>query len=121
MDVDAAGRPLQADIELLVQSGVATTGHGESLASTCASSDTRLESALGGWQGLSSAALTAKSDEWLLRANALLMRVGEHAQVFHTSASTFGEMTHRHVAALDAVGELPRQVSVSSGVDPQDL
>ena len=105
MDVDAAGRPLQFDIEHLVESGVATTGHGENLASTCASTDARVESVLGGWQGLSSAALVAKSDEWLVRANArywcesVSMR-----QVFHTSASTFTEMTHRHIAAAGRGG-----------------
>jgi hypothetical protein len=121
MDVHGAGRPLQADIKHLMESGVATTGHGENLASTCAFSDARVESALGGWQGLSSAALAAKSDEWQVRANTLLTRVGEHAQVFHTSASTFTEMTHRHVATLDAVAEQPRQVSASSGFGPQDL
>lgn len=63
MDVgDGPGAELHADIEHLTQSGLAVTKHGEGLATSHTAADALVESAAGGWQGLSSAAMATRSE-----------------------------------------------------------
>lgn len=96
---------LRVNPEDLTASGVAVTGHGESMATEHATADGRIDSAQSGWQGLSSAALATKSAAWLQTTADLLAQMSNHAQGLHDGAQTYvqGEehssAQMRHVAA----------------------
>jgi len=75
--------------EDLTASGVAVSGHGESMATDHAAADGHIESAQFGWQGLSSAALATKSAAWLLTTSDLLTRMSDHAQRLHGGAHIY--------------------------------
>ena len=121
MDVgDGPGDELRAVIEHLTQSGLVVTKHGEELATSHTAADARVESAAGGWQGLSSAAMATRSEAWVTSTNALLARLGAHAEVLHRCAQTFSEMEHGHTAAIEAVHPGGRAAS-PPGVDPRDM
>ena len=117
---DGPGAELRADVEHLTKSGLAVTKHGEELATSHTAADARVESAAGGWQGLSSAALATRSEAWVANTNALLTRLGAHAEALHRCAQTFAEMEHGHTAAIEAVHPGGRAAS-SPGVDPRDM
>lgn len=93
---------LHVNIEDLVAAGVAVTGHGEDVATRHASADSRIDGAQAGWQGLSAAAMTARSQGWLATTAALLSRLSDHAQGLHTSAEGFAEMEQHSSQALAA-------------------
>ena len=96
---------LDVNIEDLVASGVAVTGHGEDMAAEHCTSDSRIDGARGGWQGLSAAAMTTRMAAWSATTTTLLTRLSDHAQGLHTSAQCFCEMEERHAEALRAPGE----------------
>jgi WXG100 family type VII secretion target len=92
---------LQVDVEDLVTSGVAVTGHGENMAMTHAVADNRIDAAQAGWRGLSGAALLSRSAQWMTTTSALVTNLSDHAQGLHTSAQRFHEMDQRNGWALD--------------------
>ena len=94
---------LHVNPEDLVVSGVSVTGHGEAVAIAHAVSDTRIESAQAGWQGLSSAALAAKSASWMQTSSSLLTRMADHAQGLHEGAQTYLEGEQQSSAQLRAL------------------
>ncbi|WP_099021119.1 WXG100 family type VII secretion target [Mycolicibacterium palauense] len=98
---------LRVNIEDLIASGVAVTGHGEDVAMRHADADGRVEVAQGGWRGASAAALAAKSAAWLQTTGTLLTRMSDHAQGLHTSAQCFCEMEEGGSRAL----EIPAQAA----------
>lgn len=79
------------------------TSHGESLATEHAAADGRIEAALSGWRGLSSAALTAKSTAWLQITSELLVRISDHAQRLHDGAQTYADGEEHSSAQLQNV------------------
>lgn len=91
---------LRVNIEDLVASGVAVTGHGEEVATTHAAGANRIDAAQMGWQGVSAAAMTVLSEQWSATTAALLSRLSDHAQGLHSSAQGFAEMEQRHSQAL---------------------
>jgi uncharacterized protein YukE len=99
---------LGVSIEDLSASGVAVTGLGEDMAARHAAADCRIDAAHAGWQGLSAATLSARSDSWLATTNALLARLSDHAQGLHTSAQSFCEMEQRHSQALEVPARAAR-------------
>lgn len=91
---------LQVNPEDLTASGVAVTGHGESLATEHVTADARIESAQSGWQGLSSAALATKSAAWLQTTSDLLTRMSDHAQGLHNGAHTYAHGEEQNSAQM---------------------
>ena len=96
---------LRVNVEDLVTSGVAVTGHGEDVAMKHSSADSRIESAQTGWQGQSATAMAACSATWLQTTTALLTRLSDHAQGLHNSAHGFSQQDAQTSQALDAIGE----------------
>jgi uncharacterized protein YukE len=94
---------LRVNIEDLVASGVAVTNHGEEVAARHAAADSRVEAAQFGWQGLSSAALSACAESWRTTTSTLLTRMSDHAQGLHGSAHAFAEMEYTNSQALEVV------------------
>ena len=78
-----------ADLEDLVASAVAVTGHGEDLATRHQAADSRIDAAAPGWTGRSAAALHARAARWAEVSTALVTRIGEHAQDLHTCAVVY--------------------------------
>lgn len=95
---------LKVNVEDLVASGVTVTGHGEDVAMTHCTADTRIESAQGGWQGQSAASMTLRLAAWSTTTTALLTRLSDHAQSLHTCAQEFCAMEERHAEALKEPG-----------------
>lgn len=95
---------LDVNIEDLVASGVAVTGHGEDMAAKHCAADSRIDGAQGGWQGRSAAAMTTRMAAWSATTTTLLTRLSDHAQGLHTSARCFCEMEQRHADALTEPG-----------------
>jgi uncharacterized protein YukE len=96
--------PLKVNIEDLLASGVKVTGHGEDVAMKHCAADTRIETAKGGWQGRSSAALTLRMAAWSTTTTSLLTQLSEHTQGLHTCAQEFCAMEERHAEALKEPG-----------------
>ncbi|MCV7224531.1 WXG100 family type VII secretion target [Mycolicibacterium komossense] len=97
---------LRVDPESLVTSGLVVTDRGESMAAKHAAADNRVEAAQGGWQGLSAAAMVARSQSWAATTTALLTRLSDHAQAFHTSGQSFKEMETQNSQALNVPGQV---------------
>jgi uncharacterized protein YukE len=91
---------LKVNAEDLVASGVTVTGHGEDIAATHCTADTRIESAQGGWQGRSAASMTLRLAAWSTTTTALLTQLSDHAQGLHTCAQEFCAMEERHTEVL---------------------
>lgn len=106
MGDDATPGELTAVIEHLTQSGLALTTHGETMAHLHGQADAALETAVVGWRGRSAAALTARSQEWSATTTSLPVRLGSHAEHFHTCSLGFTHMVDVHVEALGAVDRM---------------
>ena len=91
---------LKVNVEDLVASGVAVTGHGEDLAMKHGTADTRIESTQAGWQGRSAASMTLRLAAWSTTTTALLNQLSDHAQGLHTCAQEFCAMEERHAEVL---------------------
>ncbi len=102
---------LRVNIEDLVASGVAVTGHGEEVACRHAAAANQIDAAQMGWQGMSAAALTVLSEQWTATTAALLSRLSDHAQGLHTSAQGFAEMEQRHSRALAEPGQAANAIA----------
>jgi WXG100 family type VII secretion target len=105
---------LRVNIEDLVTSGTAVTGHGEDVAMKHSAADGRIESAQSGWQGQSATAMAAKSAAWMETTSVLLTRMSDHAQGLHASARGFSDMEARNSQALEAPGQAADQIAASS-------
>lgn len=77
---------LRVTLEDLTTSGMAVTGHGESVAAEHATADGRIADAQSGWSGTSSAALATKATAWTQATAELLTRMFDHAQGLHDAA-----------------------------------
>lgn len=97
------GDEVRADIGDLTQSALQVARCGEDMAAAHTAADVRVDSALAGWQGLSAAALTVRSETWLANTTALLTELGTHVEALHRCAQTFSEMERDHAAAIEAV------------------
>jgi uncharacterized protein YukE len=95
---------LKVNIEDLVASGVAVTGHGEDVAMKHSTADTRIETAHAGWQGRSAASLTLRMAAWSTTTTTLLTQLSDHAQGLHTCAHEFCAMEQRHAQVLEEPG-----------------
>ncbi|TGD87355.1 hypothetical protein BayCH28_13305 [Mycolicibacterium sp. CH28] len=100
--LDGDTMSLRINIEDLVSSGVAVSGHGEDVAMKHAAAAGRIEAAQTGWQGASAVAMSALSEQWVATTSALLTRLSDHAQGLHASAQGFAEMEQRSSQALEA-------------------
>lgn len=96
---------LNVNIDDLVASGVAVTGHGEEVATKHCAADSRMERARGGWQGQSAASMSLRMTAWSATTTALLTRLSDHAQGLHTCAQQFWSMEERHADALKVPGQ----------------
>ena len=100
----------------LMVAGVSLTNHGDDMASTHALADARTEAAQGGWQGLSAAAMRARSQEWLTTTTTLLTQLSHHAEWLHLGAQTYVAMEGDHAAVIDAV-----RAQAEAAANPTDL
>ena len=91
---------LRVNIEDLVVSAAAVSGHGEDLAVAHAVADGRIDAAAPGWQGRSAAALAATAAQWSQDSRTLLARLSDHAQSLHTTAAEFYAHEQRSAAAF---------------------
>jgi uncharacterized protein YukE len=86
-----------------VGSAVATTGHGEHLASAQVTADGRIAAAEPDWAGRSAAALSTRAAIWSARSTELVTRIGEHANDMHASAHCFATNEIQTAADLEAL------------------
>lgn len=100
---------LRANIEDLVTSGVAVTGHGEDVAVEHAAADGRIETAQRGWQGLSALAMSARAEVWQATTSVLLTRMSDHAQGLHATALEFFEMESANAETFESLVPGPLQ------------
>ncbi|TGD84702.1 hypothetical protein BayCH28_25285 [Mycolicibacterium sp. CH28] len=91
---------LRVNVEDLATAGLAVSGHGEDVAVRHGAAASRIDAAQAGWRGLSAAALTLLSEQWLATTSAQLARLSDHAQGLHASAQGFAEMEQRNSQAL---------------------
>ena len=93
---------LEVCVADLTASAVAVTGIGEELAVACSGAEVRLESACGGWQGLSAAALSVTAQRWRSDAASLLSRLASHAQDLHGCAASWWESEQHRARGFGA-------------------
>lgn len=94
---------LRVNVDDLTASGTLVSGHGETMATEHAAADGRIAGAQSGWQGVSAAALTAKSAAWSATTGALLTRMSDHAQGLHTGAQAYAEGEARSAEKMEEV------------------
>jgi uncharacterized protein YukE len=105
---------IRLNIEKLTTSGLAVTNHGEDVAAKHAAADGKIETASGGWQGQSAAAMAIRWAAWQKTTSTLLTRMSDHAQGLHNGAQGFSdfeaqrEQEMRNLAA--GAGQFPRTV-----------
>ena len=102
---------LKVNIEDLVASGVAVTGHGEAIAMKHCTADTRMEGAQGGWRGRSAASMTLRLASWSATTAALLTRLSDRSQGLHTCSQEFYAMEERHAEALKVPGQQAESIA----------
>ena len=90
------------DLEALACSAAHVIGQGEDLATAHLASDNRLVAAQSGWVGSSSAALLAKTADWLETSRRLLTSVGAHANDLNQDGVNFSAMDREHAELLRA-------------------
>lgn len=85
-------------------SGVTVTSHGDDVAMKHCTTDIRIETAYGDWQGRSAASLTLRTAACSTTTTALLTRLSDHARGLHTCAQQFSCIGERHAEALEEPG-----------------
>ncbi|MGB3482946.1 MAG: WXG100 family type VII secretion target [Mycobacterium sp.] len=102
---------IRVNIEDLVSSGTAVTGHGEDVAMKHTSADSRIESAQLGWQGRSAGSMATRLAAWSTTTAALLTQMSDHAQNLHSCAQEFCAMEERHAELLKIPGQQAESIA----------
>jgi WXG100 family type VII secretion target len=109
----AASDRFRLDLDALGSSATHVTGQGEDLATAHMSSDNRLVAAQSGWAGSSSAALHAKTAEWLETSRRLVTSIGDHATDLNQDGIDFSAMERDHTEKLQALHPAPEGLTGS--------
>ena len=111
---------IRLNIEKLTTSGLAVTNHGEDVAAKHVTADGKIETAQGGWQGQSAAAMATRWAAWQETTGTLLTRMSGHAQGCTTARRAFPSSKPRREQEMRTSRRRarPRRSRQPSGCDP---